>query len=97
MANIEVGYDGLMDGKRQLINGRNEIRQKMTDLLGKVNNLTYNGGFTTEVASKKYEQSFDEWVKGMQQMNEGAAEMAKFLDEVMQRYQDLDSTSIYGG
>jgi uncharacterized protein YukE len=97
MADIRVDYDALIAGKRQLIGRKQAIQQKVVELLGHINDLTFNGGFTTQVASKRYTQYSDEWEKGIQQAAKGMDEMAKYLDTVMQKYQEVDNFTIYGG
>jgi uncharacterized protein YukE len=97
MANIEVDYDELVNGKRQLIGHKQEISAKVKELLQQINQLTMERGFTTDVASTQYNQAFAEWTQGIQGAAEGMDEMARYLDGVMQKYQALDQTSIYGG
>lgn len=97
MADISVDYDALVAGKRQLIARKQAIHDKVVELLGHINDLTFNGGFTTQVASKQYNQAAAEWEQGIQQAAQGMDEMAKYLDTVMQKYQEVDNFTIYGG
>lgn len=97
MANIEVDYDALVSGKRQLIHHKQEINEKVKELLQRINQLTMEQGFKTEVASAQFNRSFEEWTRGIQTAAEGMNEMGSYLDGVMQKYQALDQTSIYGG
>ena len=96
MQDINIDYDSLMGGKRQLVARKQAIQQKVVELLGQINELTFNGGFTTQVASKQYQQYSEEWEKGIQQAAQGMDEMGKYLDTVMQKYQEVDNFT-FGG
>ena len=89
MANVNVTYQDLRDVARQLIGGRDDLAQKLTDLSTIVNNFTANG-FQTDQASGAYRDSFDQFTAGTKQAVDGLEGLSQFLIQAADTLEQAD-------
>ena len=89
MANVNVTYQDLRDTARQLLGGRDDLAQKLTDLSTLVNNLTANG-FQTDQASGAYRDSFDQFTAGTKQAVDGLEGLSQFLIQAADTLEQAD-------
>jgi WXG100 family type VII secretion target len=89
MANVNVTYQELRDVARQLLGGRDDLAQKLTDLSTIVNNLTASG-FQTDQASGAYRDSFDQFTAGTKQAVDGLEGLSQFLIQAADTLEQAD-------
>lgn len=95
MADINVGYDGLQQTSTQLKNGKEELTQKLQQLKGLVDQLT-SGEFKTQVASGKFNESYQQFTTSATNLVESLDSISQYLNNVIQQHQQLDQ-SLAGG
>jgi WXG100 family type VII secretion target len=96
MVDVSVGYEGLQNAAGQLRTGQQDMDDKLQSLRSVIDELV-GGEFRTQLASGKFQESYQQWSSGAQNMLEGLEGMAGFLGEVVTRYQELDSSLAQGG
>ncbi|WP_030376174.1 WXG100 family type VII secretion target [Streptomyces rimosus] len=89
MADVSVGYDGVQQTATQLRNGQTEMSEKLQALKAMVDQLVA-GEFRTQLASPKFQESYQQWTTGAQNMIQGLEGMAGFLADVVRGHQELD-------
>ncbi|MFI8094023.1 WXG100 family type VII secretion target [Streptomyces sp. NPDC086080] len=89
MVDVNVGYDGVNRAALQLKTGQDEITQKLQSLKGMVDQLV-TSEFRTQLASSKFQDSYQQWTTGATTMLQGLEGMAGFLNDVVREHQDLD-------
>lgn len=95
MVDITVGYEGLQQTANQLKNGKEELTQKLQQLKNQVDQLT-NSEFKTQVASGKFNESYQQFTQGATNTISGLDEIVQYLNTVIQQHQQLDQ-SLAGG
>ncbi|HEY3629784.1 MAG TPA: WXG100 family type VII secretion target [Jatrophihabitantaceae bacterium] len=94
-SSINVSYDGLQQASTQLKNGKEEITQKLQQLKGLVDQLT-SGEFKTQVASGKFNESYQQFTTSATNLVESLDSISQYLNNVIQQHQQLDQ-SLAGG
>ncbi|MGW5445341.1 WXG100 family type VII secretion target [Streptomyces asiaticus] len=89
MADVSVGYDGVQHAATQLMNGQTDMSEKLQSLKTMVDQLVA-GEFRTQLASPKFQDSYQQWTTGTQNMIQGLEGMATFLGDVVRGHQELD-------
>ena len=89
MADINVGYDEVERTANGLRRCTEDIQKTVQELLGNINQLTTDG-FNTQQASKKFKDSYDEWLNGIGQARQGMDGMIRHLEDVKREYADWD-------
>jgi len=89
MANVNVTYQDLRDVARQLLGGRDDLAQKLTELSTIVNNLTASG-FQTDQASGAYRDAFDQFTTGTKQAVDGLEGLSQFLIQAADTLEQAD-------
>jgi WXG100 family type VII secretion target len=87
---INVGYDGLQNAATQLKSGKEEVTQKLQQLKSLIDQLT-NSEFKTQMASGRFNESYQQWNSGATNVIEGLEGMSSYLNDVIREHQDLDS------
>ena len=95
MTSINIGYDGLQQTSTQLKNGKEELTQKLQQLKGLVDQLT-SGEFKTQVASGKFNESYQQFTTSATNLVESLDSISQYLNNVIQQHQQLDQ-SLAGG
>jgi WXG100 family type VII secretion target len=89
MADISVGYDEVERSATGIRRCTDDIQKTVQDLQGEISRLTTEG-FNTQVASKKFQDAYDEWLNGIGQARQGLEGMARHLDSVKREYESWD-------
>jgi WXG100 family type VII secretion target len=95
MADVSVGYDGVRQAASRLVSGQTEMSEKLQSLKSMVDQLVA-GEFRTQMASPRFQESYQQWTTGAQNMIQGLEGMAGFLNNVVSGHQELD-TRLAGG
>jgi WXG100 family type VII secretion target len=74
----------------QLQQGQEEMTEQLQSLRSMIDSLV-GGEFRTQLASPRFQESYEEWNSGAQQMLEGLNGMASFLSQAVSGFQELDS------
>jgi WXG100 family type VII secretion target len=90
MSDVNVGYEGVSQAAAQLQSGKNEMSEKLQALKSMVDQLV-SSEFRTQMASPKFQESYQQWTTGAQNMVEGLDGMATFLGDVVRGHQELDA------
>ena len=90
MTDVSVGYEGMDSAASQLQQGQEEMTEQLGSLRSMIDSLV-NGSFRTQLASPRFQESYEEWSQGAQQMLEGLQGMSSFLNQAVGGFQDLDS------
>lgn len=92
MADVSVTYQEMESVAQQLTSGYEEISGMLTQLRGRVDQLV-QGGFVTDISSKKFEDAYTEFNSGVTHTLEGLQEMSQFLVATANKYREIDTTS----
>ncbi|MFF9090189.1 WXG100 family type VII secretion target [Streptomyces sp. NPDC014991] len=90
MADVSVGYDGVQQAASRLISGHTEMSEKLQALKSMIDQLVASE-FRTQLASSKFQQSYQQWTTGTHNMIQGLEGMAAFLNDVVRSHQELDA------
>jgi WXG100 family type VII secretion target len=91
MANIHVDYGQLQAGAAQLKSGREQVEQQLSRLKAMIDNLVA-GGFVTDRASGKFQESYTQWTTGARNVIAGLDGMSDYLSKAVQAHQGLDDS-----
>ncbi|GAA3892845.1 hypothetical protein GCM10022243_67260 [Saccharothrix violaceirubra] len=89
MADVNIGYDGLQRAAGQLRAGYGEMADRLRALRTMIDQLV-SSEFRTRLASGRFQESYQQWTSGAENMISGLEGMSGFLDDVAREYQDLD-------
>jgi WXG100 family type VII secretion target len=90
MTDVSVGYEGMSSAASQLQQGREEMTDQLQSLRSMIDGLV-GGEFRTQLASPRFQDSYEQWTQGAEQMMEGLDGMASFLNQAVSSFQELDS------
>src|SRR5260370_24414671 len=90
MADVHVDYAQVQGVVSRLKTGRQEIDSQLKGLKAAVDQLVTDG-FRTDVASPKFQESYQRWHSGASNAMAGLEGMAQFLGAVVDQHQHLDS------
>ncbi|MGW0432232.1 WXG100 family type VII secretion target [Micromonospora sp. NPDC003197] len=90
MVDVNIGYDGLQRAGAQLRTGQSEMTQRLQAMKSMIDQLV-SSEFRTQLASGRFQESYQQWSSGAQNMIDGLEGMAAFLNSAIQEYQDLDN------
>jgi WXG100 family type VII secretion target len=90
MTDVSVGYEGMQGAASQLQQAGENMTEQLQSLRSMIDSLV-SGEFRTQLASPRFQESYEEWNSGAQQMLEGLNGMASFLNDAVGGFQDLDS------
>lgn len=87
---VHVEYEQLQSSASQLQSGKNDIEAQLGRLKTMIDNLV-TSGFKTELASGKFQQSYEQWNTGAKNVMLGLEGMNGFLKNTIAKHQQLDS------
>lgn len=90
MTDVSVGYEGMQGAASQLQQAEENMTEQLGSLRSMIDGLV-GGEFRTQLASPRFQESYEEWNTGAQQMMEGLQGMASFLNQAVGSFQELDS------
>lgn len=91
MASISVTYDEVSAASGRMKSAQQSMTDQVAQLKSMIENLVQSG-FKTELASGKFHTSYQQWDTGAKNVIEGLGGMAAFLDAVVAKHRELDST-----
>lgn len=89
MANVNVTYEEMRAAGNQLQAGKNDIQSRLDQLKRQVDQLV-GGGYVTDVSSKQFQQSYEEFTRGARQTIEGLDGMNTYLQRAADAFQQTD-------
>jgi WXG100 family type VII secretion target len=89
MANVNVTYEEMRAAGNKLQAGKNDIQSRLDQLKSQVDQLV-GGGYVTDVSSKQFQQSYDEFTRGARQTIEGLDGMNTYLQRAADAFQQTD-------
>ncbi|MGK5629285.1 WXG100 family type VII secretion target [Streptomyces sp. URMC 123] len=89
MTDVRVGYDGVGQAAGQLQTAKNSMSEKLQSLKSMIDQLVASE-FRTQMASSRFQESYQQWTTGTQNMIEGLEGMATYLRDVVREHQELD-------
>lgn len=89
MANVHVDYQQLQSTASQLQNGQHEMEAQLGRLKSMIDSLV-GSGFVTDIASGKFQQSYEQWNNGAKNVIGGLEGMNGFLKNAITQHQQLD-------
>ncbi len=89
MASIHVDYEQLQSTASQLKSGQQEMEAQLGRLKSLVDSLV-SSGFVTQLASGKFQQSYEQWNSGAKNVMDGLEGMSSFLNTAIAQHQQLD-------
>lgn len=90
MTDVNVGYDGVTRAAGQLKTGQSEMSGQLQSLKSMIDQLV-TSEFRTQLASSKFQDSYQQWTSGAQNMLQGLEGMAAYLSDVVRSHQELDA------
>ncbi|RBY80898.1 type VII secretion protein [Geodermatophilus sp. TF02-6] len=88
-SNINVGYQELESCATQLSTAQQDMISELARLKSMIDNLV-QGGFRTDLASGKFQQSYAQWDTGAKNVIQGLEGMSSFLKTTVKEHRDLD-------
>jgi WXG100 family type VII secretion target len=89
MANVAVTYEEMRNAGKQLQAGKNDIESRLDQLKRQVDQLVANG-YVTDVSSKQFQSSYEEFNKGARQTIEGLEGMNTYLNSAADAFSQTD-------
>lgn len=78
MANVNVTYEEMRAAGRQLQAGQADIETRLSQLKAQIDQLVA-GGYVTDVSSREFQTSYEEFNRGAQQTMQGLEGMNQYL------------------
>jgi WXG100 family type VII secretion target len=91
MASISVSYDEVKSAAGRMKTAQQSMTDQVAQLKSMIENLVQSG-FQTQLASGKFRDSYTQWDTGARNVIDGLGGMSSFLDQVVAKHQELDST-----
>jgi WXG100 family type VII secretion target len=89
MANVNVTYEEMRAAGNRLQAGKNDIDSHLDQLKRQVDQLV-GGGYVTDVSSKQFQTSYDEFTQGARKVIEGLEGMNTYLQKAADAFQHTD-------
>lgn len=89
MPNVNVTYEEMRAAGKQLQSGKNDIETRLSQLKSLVDQLIA-GGYVTDVSSKQFQTSYEEFDKGARQVIDGLEGMNTYLHSAADAFQSTD-------
>src|SRR3954447_14275297 len=87
---IQVDYEQLQSSASQLQSAQQEMESQLARLQSMINGLT-QAGFRTDIASGKFQQSYEQWTTGAKNVIGGLEGMSAFLNRAISQHRELDT------
>jgi len=89
MANLNVTYEEIKSAAAQLLQGKEDITTKLTELNQQIDNLVASG-YVTDQSSKAFDETFDKFILGTKSGIEALDGLSKFLISAADAMQQTD-------
>jgi WXG100 family type VII secretion target len=89
MPNVNVTYDEMRNAGKQLQAGQNDIESRLSQLKSQVDQLVA-GGYVTDVSSKQFQTSYEEFNQGARQTIQGLEGMNQYLHAAADAFEQTD-------
>jgi len=89
MANLSVTYEEIKDAAARLIQGKEDITTKLTELNQLIDNLVASG-YVTDQSSRAFDETFDQFITGTKSGIEALDGLSKFLVSAADAMQQTD-------
>ena len=89
MSNLNVTYSDMKDAAGRLIQGKDDMTNKLVELGNVVNNLV-QGGFQTDLASTSFNNTFDQFTASTTKAVEALQGLADYLNAAAETMQSTD-------
>jgi WXG100 family type VII secretion target len=86
---VDVTYQDMHDARDRLVEAKDELKAKLTELLTYVGDLVQDG-YVTSASSGAFHQSYDEFTQGATQAVESLQGLGDFLQGAADGFADLD-------
>jgi WXG100 family type VII secretion target len=93
---LDVTYDDMRKAAKHMERQKERINDKLQDLKSYIDNLVETG-YVTRKSSKKFQEDFDEFKKGMEKTSEGLQGLSKYLDMAADKFEQIDEDLAKGG
>jgi WXG100 family type VII secretion target len=90
MANVQVDYQQLETSANQLRTAQQDMEAQLTRLKSMIDGLVQTG-FRTDIASGRFQASYEQWTTGAKQVMGGLEGMNQFLNLAITQHRELDS------
>jgi WXG100 family type VII secretion target len=91
MANVHVDYEAIRNAATRLSTAKTNMETELTQLKGMIDGLV-SSGFSTDQASGKFHQAYQQWDTGTRNAIAGLAGMSSFLTTAVTQHETLDAT-----
>jgi WXG100 family type VII secretion target len=89
MPNVNVTYEEMRAAGNQLQAGKNDIDSRLDQLKRQVDQLVA-GGYVTDMSSKQFQQSYEDFTRGARQVIDGLDGMNSYLHKAADAFQQTD-------
>lgn len=89
MANINVTYEEMRAAGKQLQAGKADVESRLTQMKSQVDQLVA-GGYVTDVSSKQFQSSYEEFNTGATKTIQGLEGMSQYLNTAADTFQQTD-------
>ena len=89
MANVNVTYEEMRAAGKQLQAGQNDIETRLSQLKSLVDQLV-SGGYVTDVSSRQFQSSYEEFNQGARQTIQALEGMNQYLHAAADAFQQTD-------
>ena len=89
MANLNVTYEDMKTAAAQLIQGKEDITAKLSELNQLIDNLVASG-YVTDQSSRAFDQTFDQFITGTKTGIEALDGLSKYLVAAADAMQSTD-------
>lgn len=89
MSDMDVTYEDMEEAGNRLIDEREQIDQKLSQLQSYIDNLVQTG-FVTSRASRAFDDSYREFTQGARKVIEGLEGMGTYLKTAADTYRQTD-------
>lgn len=87
---MSITYDDMRTSAKDLADGHSDIESRLTHLKNGIDNLVA-AGFVTNSASGQFQDSYEEFNRGVKKVLGGLHGMSKFLTSAAGAYEDTDT------
>lgn len=89
MANVNVTYEEMRAAGKQLQAGKADIESRLSQMKSQVDQLVA-GGYVTDVSSKQFQASYEEFNQGATKTIQGLEGMSQYLNTAADTFQQTD-------
>jgi WXG100 family type VII secretion target len=90
MANLNVTYDQMRDAAARLVQGKDDITTRLTELNQMIGNLV-SSGYVTDQSSRAFQETFDKYVLNTKGAIDALDGLSQFLIKAADAIQETDT------